>query len=163
MGPSQMHALGLSQVDLIEPVLNLKAANATGITILGAVYLYIYGRDKSGCKWGTHQLVYIAKDINQLLLSREACEKLSMISNNFPAVGCNQATNINEVATLGQSEQSAEHTTDLSGMVLPEADHCTRQTLPMMRGDPLPIILKPGAKPVAVHTLYLCPYIGRTR
>ena len=29
---------------------------------------------------------------------------------------------------------------------------CTRQTLPMMRGDPLPIHIKVGAKPYAAHT-----------
>ena len=29
---------------------------------------------------------------------------------------------------------------------------CTRQTLPMMRGDPLPIPVRKDAKPVAVHT-----------
>ena len=50
MGPNQMHALGMSEVDLIEPLLNLKAANSTGIKILGAVFLYIYGRDKEGNK-----------------------------------------------------------------------------------------------------------------
>ena len=72
MGPRQMHALGLSQVDLIEPVLNLKAAISTGITILRATYLYIYGIDKTGCKWDTHQLVYVAEDLNQVLLSKEA-------------------------------------------------------------------------------------------
>ena len=31
-------------------------------------------------------------------------------------------------------------------------NRCTRQTLPMMKGDPLPIITDPAAMPVAIHS-----------
>ena len=134
MGPSQIHALGLSQVDLIEPVLNLKAANSTGITILGATYLYIYGRDKTGRKWDTHQLVYVTEDLNQVLLSKEACQQLGMISPEFPAVGCHDGPYISDVSTLvgleplgpasAQQQGQGEHepTGENSGLILPEAD-----------------------------------------
>jgi hypothetical protein len=48
MGRTQLQALGLSVSDLLTPMLNLKAANATGITVLGAVFLYLSGTDKRG-------------------------------------------------------------------------------------------------------------------
>ena len=31
-------------------------------------------------------------------------------------------------------------------------NRCTRQTLPLMRGDPLPIITDPAVQPVAIHS-----------
>ena len=58
MGPTQLHSLGMSESDLLEPVLNLRAANTSGIDILGAVFLHIFGWDKSGRQWDTHQLCY---------------------------------------------------------------------------------------------------------
>ena len=60
MGPGQLHTLGLNTKNLLTPELNLKAANATGITILGAAFVYISGMFSQGKRWGTHQLVYIA-------------------------------------------------------------------------------------------------------
>ena len=40
MGRTQLQSLGLSPSDLLTPELNLKAANDTGITILGAVFIW---------------------------------------------------------------------------------------------------------------------------
>merc|ERR1712082_36793 len=88
MGRTQLQSLGLSVSDLLTPILNLKAANDTGITVLGAVFLYLSGKDKLGKEWGTHQVCYVAEGLNQILLSRQACEQLGMISPSFPTVGC---------------------------------------------------------------------------
>ena len=41
MGPAQLHSLGLNSSHLMVPELNLRAANATGITILGAAFISI--------------------------------------------------------------------------------------------------------------------------
>ena len=40
-------------------------------------------------------------------------------------------------------------------------NRCTRQKLPAMQGEPLPILVKAGTKPVAVHTPVPVPQIGR--
>ena len=48
MGPSQLHALGLSRKDLLQPILSLKAANTSGINIIGVVFLMITGWDRNG-------------------------------------------------------------------------------------------------------------------
>ena len=87
MGMTQLHSLGLSVTDLLTLALNFKAANSTGINILGAVYIYIHCVDNCGRVWGTNQLCYVAEDVNQLVLSRDACEILGMIPPSFPAVG----------------------------------------------------------------------------
>ena len=53
MGRVQLQSLGLSVKDLLTPMLNLKAANSTGITVLGAIFIYISGTDNKG-KIGEH-------------------------------------------------------------------------------------------------------------
>ena len=45
MGPSHLYKLGMTEVDLLEPALNLKAANTTGIDIVGAVFIEVSGRN----------------------------------------------------------------------------------------------------------------------
>ena len=54
----------MNTVDLLSPALNLRAANATGINILGEAFIYISGMFSGGRKWGTHQLVYIAEGLD---------------------------------------------------------------------------------------------------
>ena len=87
MGLTQLHALGLTRRDLLLPIFNLKAANASGINIIGVVFVMITGFDSVGKRWRTHQMVYVSEEVDQLLLSREACVQLGMISKNFPEVG----------------------------------------------------------------------------
>ena len=48
MGVTQMHALGLTRNDLLAPILKLRAANTSGIKILGVVFIIITGWDKHG-------------------------------------------------------------------------------------------------------------------
>ena len=47
MGRIQLQSLGLSE-DLLIPMHNLKAANSTGITVLGAIFVHISGTDNRG-------------------------------------------------------------------------------------------------------------------
>ena len=199
MGLTQLHALGLTRKDLLLPVLNLKAANSSGINIIGVVFIMVTGFDNEGKRWRTHQMVYVSEDVDQLLLSREACVQLGMISNNFPEVGSSKAGDV----FSGRGEIETEVSADITDLILPEEDmdltpcspssdgscscprrepppapphyqpglsssqlkslilqhygasafnRCTRQTLPMMRGEPMPIIIKTGTKPYAAHT-----------
>ena len=98
MGPNQLHSLGMNTVDLLSPALNLRAANATGINILGAAFIYISGMSSGGKKWGTHQLVYIAEGLDQLILSKEACQSLGIIKEDFPAIGTYGNADINDLS-----------------------------------------------------------------
>ena len=95
MGPAQLHSLGLNSSHLLIPELNLRAANATGINILGAAFVSISGMSSKGTKWRTNQLVYVAEGLDQLILSKEACESLGLIERNFPTIGSYGSAEIN--------------------------------------------------------------------
>ena len=192
MGPAQLHALGLNSKHLLAPELNLRAANATGITILGAAFIFISGISKQGKRWGTHQLVYVAEGLDQLILSREACESLGIIEKDFPAIGSYAGADINDLsASEDLPEEVLQIEEDLLTPCMPKPDgscscprretpppppacppglsaaqlkkiivnhyaastfnRCTRQPLPQMQGEPMPIITNPDVKPVAVH------------
>ena len=194
MGPSQLHALGLQKVDLLAPQLSLKTANTSGIDIQGAVFIQISGHDKFGNSWKTEQLCYVATGIEQLLLSRDACEKLGMIPTTFPKIGGYFHGDDATMATIKQMEDTTHLEGDmelkptpcnpkpdgscncprretantkpkfdknLNGVQLKNLivnhyaasafNRCTRQRLPRMEGEPLPIITDPTAKPYAVH------------
>ena len=197
MGPTQLYKLGMTEKDLLEPELNLSAANKTGITISGAVYLEISGKDKSGKLWKTSQLCYVAQGVDQLLLSREACQQLGIITSTFPEVGAYEVLSAAQDSTKLPRDDSVDMLVpdfelDITPCI-PQADgscscpkraappsppafqsgltrnqlkkkiidhyaasafnRCTRQTLPKMKGDPLPIITDPAAMPVASHSL----------
>ena len=192
MGRVQLQSLGLSVRDLLTPMLNLKAANSTGITVLGAVFIYISGVDSRGKVWGTHQICYVAEGLDRMLLSRQACEELGMISSSFPTVGCHSTDNrttaqVGEVEAadiLPQSEfdlipcspdeegacqcprreptppppefSPGKTAAELREIIIKHYaasafNRCTRQKLPMMKGEPLPIPTKVGAKPIAYN------------
>ena len=133
MGVTQMHALGLTRNDLLAPILNLRAANTSGIKILGVVFIMITGWDKHGRRWRTHQVVYVSEDVEQLLLSREACVQLGMISSTFPEVGSHKAGDVlssgvednDEVPDHVAVHQGGEGYTalpDVADMILPDED-----------------------------------------
>ena len=64
----------------------LKAANATGITILGATFVKIVGRAPTGQLVSTKQTCYVVKGLDYMLLSKEGCQKLGIIPSNFPCI-----------------------------------------------------------------------------
>ena len=113
MGPRQLYKLGMTEADLLEPVLSLSAANKTGITILGAVYLVISGMDKTGKLWKTNQLCYVAQGVDQFLLSREACQQLGMLPSSFPEVGAYEVQ-------LGGDDNNEEPRDDSADMLVPD-------------------------------------------
>ena len=194
MGKEQLQAVGLSRTDLLMPALNLRAANTTGIDIIGCVYISISGVDRSGQNWVTNQLCYIAEQITQLILSREACEQLGMVSPSFPTVGCAQDRNQCQVGAISEQDMSDDQLNrseedltpcspredgscdcprreptpprpefddkmtaeELKGLLIRHYrasafNKCTRQKLPMMKGEPLSIPVRDGVKPHCVN------------
>ena len=133
------------------------------------------GTDADGKLWETIQLCYVAEEVQKLLLSKEACIRLGIISKSFPAIGsaADQKPVVAEVTDAPNADQF-----DLEPCapeedgsckcprrdVVPEPpkfdpqlsvpqhrrkiiehyassafNKCTRQTLPLMKGEPLPI------------------------
>ena len=206
MGKEQLLAIGMSQSDLLLPALNLRAANTTGINIIGCVYIAIRGVDRFGQTWETNQLCYVAEQINQLILSREACERLGMIASSFPDVGCAQNKDRCQIGAISEQDvledlynRSEDDLTPCSPREdgscdcprreptppRPEFDDrmtadelkellirhyrasafnkCTRQKLPLMKGEPLSIPVKPGARPYCVNKPVPIPVHFRER
>ena len=46
-----------------------------------------------GRKWGTYQLIYIADGPFKLIFSKEACQSMGIIKEDFPAIGSNADIN----------------------------------------------------------------------
>ena len=122
MGVTQLHALGLTRNDLLTLVLNLRAANTSGINILGVVFLMITGWDKQGRRWRTHQVVYVSEGVEQLLLSREACVQLGMISSNFPEVGSYKTGDVMSSGVEHNDDQDYTAQPGIADMVFPDED-----------------------------------------
>ena len=79
--------LGLTKSDLMQVEMNLTAANGSGLQIFGACFVRISGESTLGKVFQTKEICYVAEGVNKMLLSRESCEKLGMISNRFPSIG----------------------------------------------------------------------------
>ena len=70
-------------------------------------FLVISGTDAAGKMWETNQLCYVAEGVEKLLLSKEACMKLGIISKSFPAVGstAQQDPVVAEVGNVPDTDQ----------------------------------------------------------
>ena len=198
IGPQQLSKLGLTKSDLMEVEMTLSAANGLGLQIFGACFVRISGESTLGKVFQTKEICYVAEGVNKMLLSRESCEKLGMISNRFPSIGENDnsiSAPISQVthkhSDIANDEQfdlepcspddsgacscprrencppppKFDPTLSPSGLrkllikhfAASAFNRCTRQTLPLMKGEPLPIPTKLDAKPVAVHTPVAIP------
>ena len=200
LGPEELFKLGLSRSDLMDVQMGLSAANGSGLKIIGALFVNITGESTLGEVYETKQLCYVAEGVDRMLLSREACCKLGIINDQFPAVG--SANNLRSrsipVAQVNQNPAGAlneEHfdlepcspnddgtcscprqescppppkfdpnlsTSGLRKLLIKHYgasafNQCTRQTLPLMKGEPLPIPTRMDIKPVAVHTPVAIP------
>ena len=174
--------LGLSKCDLIPVTLKMHAANNKGIHILGAAILRFSGKDKSGNLIETRQVTYVTDNSDKLFLSREACICLGMIPDTFPTIGqiksqstsnvSDQSTSQDNCATecgcprrqmppplpsclpFQATEENREKFRDylLNHYQASTFNTCEHQSLPMMKGPPLQLMVDPDAKPVAVHT-----------
>ena len=192
MGSKQLSQLGLSVGDLMAVEFKMSAANSSSIKLLGALFIVISGRDASGQLYETHQLAYVGDGISGMLLSKEALEKLGMLPDTFPAVGCAAQGGVAAQSSELMSPDLTSEQYDLTPCNpkedgtcecprreaapdnFPEFDptlsteelrmviikhyassafnRCTRQKLPLMKGEPLPIPVRPDVKPTAVHT-----------
>ena len=126
--------------------------------------------------------------LDHILLSKEVCQKLGIIPDNFPCiVSCAEDPTVMEVLAPpngGHPETPLPCTPRLDGtsscsrLKLPPGppeygpnlsaselkkllishyasssfNRCTRQPLPMMRGQQMPTFIDPTATPVAAHT-----------
>ena len=86
-GMKTIHQLGMRKRDLIPVTVEMKAANKSKVHVIGAVVIRFSAKDVNGEVWESRQLCYVTDATDTMYLSREACEDLGLISNNFPSVG----------------------------------------------------------------------------
>ena len=110
MGLQQLYQLGLSQPDLLTPNLDLKAANSTGIDVVGVVFITRSGQSFTGKTHSTDQMCYVARNLSQLLLSKDASQQLGIVSTKFPTIGDHNGGSIhiveNSVMDLFKEKQA---------------------------------------------------------
>ena len=175
-GPNLLQALHLHLNQLIPVTMKMTAANNKGIEIIGALPLRISGVSPTGATINTRQLVYFTPATNRLFLSKHACSSLGLISKNFPTVG-----EILEVNNDSTSESAITRQCECPKRTMPPPppktlpyspteenrgkleeylleyyksstfNVCEHQTLPMMTGPPLRLMIDPNAVPFAIH------------
>ena len=168
-----IHRLGLSENALIPVTTSMHAANNSSIHILGAVILRFSGKSKQGQQLETRQIVYVTEESNKLFFSRETCEALGMISGSFPTVGesvpaqqtiqtpaaCNcprrqkpppKPTQPPYPATEANRERLQQWL--LEYYKSSTFNTCEHQSLPLMEGVPMRLMVNPDAEPVVHHT-----------
>ncbi|XP_021365018.1 uncharacterized protein LOC110457888 [Mizuhopecten yessoensis] len=181
-GLKVIRRLGLRESELIPVTMQMHTATYGGIKILGATILRLIGKDKAGNTKETRQMTYVTSSTDKLFLSREACAALGIIHDSFPTVGAQvPSASIHVDATFSLPDHqvkacdcptrqlppppptklpfpaTTENVGHLKGYLL---DHyksstfntCEHQTLPLMNGPPLKLMVDSNAKPVAHHT-----------
>ena len=122
MGTAQLNSLGITRTDLLTPELNLTAANATGIKIVGVTFLKLKG-GQGAKERSTKQIVFVVEEMDHLILSMEACQDLGIIGEDFPKVGSHGAK---EVLKLSVDEEVCKEECELITTCKPGDDgQCT--------------------------------------
>ena len=179
-GTAILHKMGLELCHLIPCTMKMSAANENPIEILGALPLRISGVSKDGIPGNTRQLVYFTPSTERLYLSKQACIALGMIPPSFPSIG--SASLLSACDVMGLQNQSNNRPCNCptrepppprpTRIPLPPTEEnrdklekylldyyasstfnvCQHQSLPMMSGPPMRLMINLDAKPVAYHT-----------
>ena len=175
-GTTLLQSLGLSKRHLIPVKMRMTAANNKSINIVGALPLRISGVSPHGSAHVTRQVVYFTDDASRLFLSKQACITLGIISAKFPTIGeslvasnnpptepipsrscqCPQRELPPPPPTMVPYPPTVENCSKIEKWLLDyykssTFNVCAHQTLPMMSGPPLRLMIDPTAKPHAVH------------
>ena len=86
-GMGLIRSLGLTRKDLLPVSLTLNSASNTSMSVLGAVFLHIRGKQPNGEYLESWQLCYIARGLKVMYLSHDACLHLKIVLKGFPTVG----------------------------------------------------------------------------
>ena len=170
--------LGLSTKDLIPVDLKMHGADNHNIRILGATILRLSGKNNMGEEKSTRQMVYVTDKSDKLFLSREACIDLGIIPNKFPTMDEAEGTNSISATATSPPQQECQCPKRTKPPPIPtslpypatEANReklqqylldyynsstfntCEHQTLPLMEGPPMRLMIDPHAIPTAHHS-----------
>ena len=120
-GLNTIAKLGLSRQSILPVTTQMKSADSSNITLLGAIFIELSGKSPSGGVITTKQMVYISPNTEAFYLSRKGCEDLGLISNRFPTIG-DTTLNIGASVTSHQPSGNQEEKLAECG--------CPKRTLP---------------------------------
>ena len=88
----------------------MRAANNSGISILGAVILRVTGTTTPEQHLTTRQIAYVTNESDRLFISRETCQDLGIISERFPTIGETHSPQHNHTATtsVGSADETCQ-------------------------------------------------------
>ena len=172
MGIQVAERMGLKADDLIPVTMTMKAANEGGIPILGAMVVRLSGTDNRAITHETRQIAYVTNTSDRVFLSRAACIDLGMISETFPTIGEVIASDDTTTPTQCPCLPRTAPPPLPEGLPMPATEEnraaieswlkkryaastfntCTHQTLPMVSGPPLRLMIDKDATPVARHS-----------
>ena len=84
---NQFLASGFSHEDLHPVSLSLQAANNSKISIEGAFFGVIEGRNPNGNGVACRAMIYVSKDVHSFFLSHESLLALGILPSDFPTIG----------------------------------------------------------------------------
>ena len=86
--------------------MSLSGVTNSSVQIIGAVFVSVSGSDTQQKVWKTTQLCYVARGVDRMILSKEACRDLGLVTKNFPSVGsCESRASVNLTAGPGEEEK----------------------------------------------------------
>lgn len=134
-GMSTLAKLGIPASEIIPVTTQMRSADNDNISLIGAVFMELSGKDEYGTEYSSKQMVYIAKGTEAFYLNRSACYELGIISNKFPTIG--EYGNRLKTAAVGQSHSPAQDTraTEVTPIELAPCG-CPKRTRPSLIAKP---------------------------
>ena len=105
-GMRRIPRLGMTVDDLIPVSMKMHAANGNGINIVGAAILRFSCKSPYGEPRETRQITYITDNSDKLVLSREACISLGMITARFPTVAEAMSPSCPQLSCAGSTDET---------------------------------------------------------
>ena len=87
IGTNQLGQLGLTVRDLMDCEMSLSGVTNSSVKIIGALFVRVSGSDNQQKVWTTTQLCYVARGVDRMILSKEACRDLGLVTRDFPSIG----------------------------------------------------------------------------
>ena len=180
--PSILPLMGLTQKNLLPVKRRMKTAAEGEISITGAVFLKLSGRDDNGAIHCAHVMVYISPNAAAFYLSRGAMEQLRIIPPSFPQVGAAAAaldittapcTCPTRTAPPGRPDMlpfpaTMENTAKMKGWLLENYksstfNRCPHQSLPTMTGPEMEIRVHATCVPSVTRRPVMVPIHWRKK
>ena len=180
--PSILPLMGLTQKNLLPVKRRMKTAAEGEISITGAVFLKLSGRDDNGAIHCARVMVYISPNAAAFYLSRGAMEQLRIIPPSFPQVGAAAAaldittapcTCPTRTAPPGRPDMlpfpaTTENTAKMKGWLLENYksstfNRCPHQSLPTMTGPEMEIRVHATCVPSVTRRLVKVPIHWRKK